>query len=75
MAFRIKTAIGILASMAALSPAAELEFNARHAHLRKGGDGTLMFSDAGVKWTESGKKAVHSRVWKWHFELKRQLAS
>jgi hypothetical protein len=65
MAFRIETAIGILAGIAALSPAAELEFKARHDHLRKGGDGTLAFSDEGVKWTESGKKAAHSHLWKY----------
>jgi hypothetical protein len=65
MAFRIETAIGILAAIAALSPAADLEFKARHDHLRKGGDGTLAFSDEGLKWTENGKKAAHSRVWKY----------
>src|SRR5215471_9282273 len=64
MAFRIEAAIGILA-IAALSPAAELEFQARHDHLHKGGDGTLAFSDEGVKWTEGGKKAAHSRSWKY----------
>jgi hypothetical protein len=65
MAFRIEAAVGILAAIAALSPAAELEFKARHDHLHKGGDGTLAFSDEGVKWTESGKKAAHSQVWKY----------
>jgi hypothetical protein len=65
MALRIEAAVAVLVGLAALCGAADLEFPARHDHLRKGRDGTLAFSNEGVKWSESGKNAAHSRAWRY----------
>jgi hypothetical protein len=65
MALRTKAAIGVMLASAVLAMAGELEFQARHDHWHKGGEGTLAFTDEAVRWTESGKKTAHSRTWKY----------
>ena len=63
MALRIKIILALCSVTVAL--AAPDEYAVRHRHPRKGGDGTLRFDDSGVSFTESGKKAKHSRQWKY----------
>ncbi len=61
MAFRIKAA----ASLIFVATLSAQEFAVRHDHLRKGGEGTLRFTAEGVTFEEAGKKASHSRAWKY----------
>ena len=61
MAFRIKASTCLIFT-AALA-AQNLRYEVRHDHLRKGAPGVLAFSDQGVSFEESGKKAEHSRKW------------
>ncbi|MEQ1883926.1 MAG: hypothetical protein ABL967_02625 [Bryobacteraceae bacterium] len=49
--------------LASVVPAAT--FDVRHKHARKGAPGTLEFTDALVSFKEPGKKAEHSREWKY----------
>jgi hypothetical protein len=77
MAFRIEAAafvagrrglqpvLSLVLLMAPVASAQQLTFNVRHEHFRKGGDGVLTFSAEGVRFQESGKKAEHSRDWKY----------
>ena len=47
------------------------EYKARHEHLRKGGDGTLIIDEKGVSFQEAGKK--HSHSWHWDYRNIQQL--
>lgn len=76
MAFRIKETTGCLALallFAAMGAAEPVTIEVRHRHLRKGATGTLTFTDDGVRFDEPGKRAAHSRAWKYpevqQFEL------
>jgi hypothetical protein len=63
MAFRAKTAVGLIA-LAAPALRAQ-EFTMRHDHVRKSGAGILRFTSAGLGWTEEVKHSEHSRSWRW----------
>ncbi|MBS1874150.1 MAG: hypothetical protein JSU00_13115 [Acidobacteria bacterium] len=66
MAFRIETRVGCIAMLAlAAWGATPVTIEVRHRHLRKGADGTLTFEEHGMKFVEEGKRAAHSREWKY----------
>ena len=60
MAFRIKTAIILVAAMQTAAGA-----QVEHRHPRHSGAGTLTITDDGLSFTETGKHPEHSRVWKY----------
>jgi hypothetical protein len=60
--------------LAATAIGQDLTYPARHAHLRKGGEGTLAISAGGIRWTETGKKANHSQAWKYEDIQRLELA-
>jgi hypothetical protein len=59
MAFRIKTAVILVVTQALVAAPV------KHRHLRHGGDGELQITEQGISFTETGKHAEHSRVWKY----------
>jgi len=61
MAFRIKT--GIIALLMSAQTLAGV--TVVHKHLRHSGTGTLEVTDEGIRFTEEGKFAKHSRTWKY----------
>jgi hypothetical protein len=63
MALRTQAAAFVI--FAALANAQDLTYEVRHVHPRKGAPGTLAFDTDGVKFTEPGKKAGHSRQWRY----------
>ena len=63
MALRIEAAACLM--FTAMLPAQDFKFPVRHLHARKGGDGTLTITEAGVAFDEPGKKSDHSRTWKY----------
>jgi len=59
MAFRTKAAVVlIVAQSLAAAPVV-------HRHLKQLGSGTIEVTDDGISFTETGKHADHSRVWKY----------
>src|SRR5579871_186149 len=74
MALRIKETACLILMSAGLAGAQELTFTVRHQHWHKGAGGTLSFDQEGVRWDESGKKADHSREWKYADVQRLELA-
>jgi hypothetical protein len=61
-------------ALAAPLAAAELRFEARHDHWRKGGDGVLVISEQGVSFQETEKKKrQHPHAWRWSYAEIQQL--
>src|SRR5438067_2165641 len=51
-------------SARATSPPQE-SYDVRHRHLRDSGPGVLRIDDTSISFEETGKKATHSRHWKY----------
>src|SRR5947209_693912 len=64
MAFRIETAIGAILILTAAQAGAQTA-EVTHRHLHKQGAGTLVVTDTGLSYKETGKHAEHSRAWKY----------
>jgi hypothetical protein len=79
MEFRSQKAIGaLIAVVLPAAPAAfgeqQFRYEARHDHLRKGGEGKLLIDDQGVSFEESGKKGKKSKhAWRWAYGDIQQL--
>jgi hypothetical protein len=69
MAFRsetkFKNGISALFLIALTAVASGATFDVRHKHARKGAPGVLEFGETFVSFKETGKKAEHSRDWKY----------
>jgi hypothetical protein len=68
MAFRIEVrtgAIVLLTFLAMASAAPAATFDVWHRHWRKGAPGVLDAGPASITFEEKGKKAAHSRAWKY----------
>ncbi len=59
MAFRIEAAVIVIFAQSLLGAPVQ------HKHLRHEGPGQLQVTDEGLSFTETGKHADHSRVWKY----------
>jgi hypothetical protein len=64
MVFRTETRISAILVIAAGMAGAQ-SIDVRHQHLRHDGPGKLSVTAEGISFTESGKHAEHSRVWKY----------
>jgi hypothetical protein len=73
MAFRIKETACILIAAAASLSAAELRYEVRHEHLRKGCAGTLVIDEHGVSFTGRDKKKT-PHAWSWEYQNIQQLS-
>lgn len=66
MELRIEAAIILIGfATGAFAQPAGMTYEVRHKHVRNGGPGVLSFTADGISFTESGKKASHSRSWKY----------
>jgi hypothetical protein len=70
MAHRSQKAVGaflILLAVGARGAEPEFRYKARHDHLRKGGEGLLVVTPAGIAFEETEeRKRPHSWKWSWH---------
>ena len=60
---------------AAMAGAQQLTFSVRHQHWHRGASGALSLDEEGVRWEESGKKAGHSRQWRYADIQRLELAA